>query len=531
MEPVKFVYLGEDFEFVKQIEESLNTYYKDLGIQIVKKSLKSKKDTRDFIHSKETLGYSLFIVDFSANYPLYIFTARCLGFENNYKKIPLMGLSGIENNDEQLMSGLIAGCKAIFVKGIEISAASNFAIWLYNPKFVRPVEWPTGEFAEDEAESFASFKLDYFTKDYLHVETNLELPIGEEIILKTQIADNIGASKFKVTKEHTRNLYYNLERNYDLEILAPSKRIEPNLGLIDPEKREPPGIVEGKALELFNEFKQKLEKWITANASSSAPKVTKVLFIDQGLTIFPQLEKNTDEYPFYVLAHRNFMPDMDSIRKYLPNFLVFVLDTEGEEIINTIELLPKIIQKIQEQGDYSPFLFIYNCNLSQSDLQRKYNYEKIITYQGAVDFKLFQKIIEKFESSIRNKNINIPNKENRFYISKERKDSFGYHPFKIRITGIRETTLTFKTTYKLEDFFPLKLEFPTKMWITILPKTKEELALEKRSQSYLKTYTAYIHGIGEMEKNQLRVYINKVFVPKEPPPKKPAAIKDKKKAA
>ena len=44
MEPIKFVYLGEDFEFVKNIEESLNTFYKDLGIQIIKKSLKTKKD-------------------------------------------------------------------------------------------------------------------------------------------------------------------------------------------------------------------------------------------------------------------------------------------------------------------------------------------------------------------------------------------------------------------------------------------------------------------------------------------------------
>ncbi len=531
MEPVKFVYLGEDFEFAKQIEDSLNTFYKDLGIQVVKKSLKSKKDARDFIYSKETLGYSLFIVDFSANFPIYIFTARSLGFENNYKKIPLMGLSGIENNEQQFISGMIAGCKAIFVKGIEISGASNFAIWLYNPKFVRPVEWPTGEFAEDEAESFACFKLDYFTKDYLHAETNLNLPIDEEIMLKTEIANNIGAVKFKVQKEYTCNLYYNLERNFDLEILAPSKRIDPNLGLIDPAKKEPPGVVEGKALELFSEFKQKLDKWITANASTSSPKESKVLFVDQGLTIFPQLEKNPDEYSFQIMAHRNLMPEMDSIRKFLPNFIVLVLDIEGEEIINTIELLPKMIQKIQEQGNYSPFIFIYNCNLAQSDLQRKNNYSKIITYQGPLDFKVFLKIIEKYEISISKKNINDPKRENRFYISKERPDSFGFHPFKIKITGIKETTLTFKTTYQLQEFFTLKLDFPTKMWLTILPKSKEEKAKESKSESYLKTYTAYIHGIGELEKNQLRVYINKVFVPKEPEPVKTVPSEGKKKVA
>lgn len=530
MESIKFVYLGEDFEFLKAIEGSLEQFYKDLRIQIDKKSLKSMKDARDFIHSKETQKYSLFIIDFSAHFPIYIFTANILGFMNNYKTIPMLGLAGIENTEDHFLAGIIAGCRAIFVKGIEVSAAVNFAIQLYNPKFVRPISWPSGEFAEDEVDCFACFKLGYFTNSYLHAETNLSLPLNEEIVVKNKIADNIGAEKFKVVREPTTNFYYNLKHNYDLEILAPSKRIDPNLGLLNPEKKEPPGIVEGKALEKFKEFINKLSKWIDVNQKKSKPKRTKVLVIDQELSIFPQMEKNPDEYPFFIMLHRFFMPEMESIKKSKSSFIILVLD-KGEEQAekkNTIDLLPKIIQKTKALEAYTPFIFIYNCDLSQEGLQKKYNYPKIITYQGPFDFKIFLKIVEKFEATAGRKLTHDParsagDREKRFYISKDSKESFGFHPFKIRITGINETTMDFKTTYILDDFYVLKLEFPSRMWLTVLPKPKGS----KKEEGYLKSYTAAIHGIGELEKNQLRVYINKVFVPKEPPPKKV----EKKKAA
>lgn len=525
METIRFVYLGEDFEYLKEIESSLKNFYKELGIQIDKKSLKTMKEARDFIHSKETQKYSLFIVDFSAHFPIYIFTAQVLGFMNNYKIIPMLGLAGIENTEDQFLSGVLAGCKGIFVKGIEVSATVNFAIQLYNPKAVRPISWPSGEFAEDEVDCFACFKLCYFTNKYLHVETNLSIPLNEEIIVRNKIADNIGAEKFKVVREPTTNFYYNLNHNYDLEILAPSKRIDPNLGLINPEKKEPPGVVEGKALELFKQFIEKLSKWIDSNIKNSKPKRTKVLIVDQELSILTQMDKNPEDYPFFIMAHRNFLPEMTSIKKSKASFIVLVLDKPNEEeetkIINTIELLPKIIQISQLLEGYSPFIFIFNCDLSQNELQKKFNYPKIITYQGPFDFNIFLKIVEKFESTGSRKLTHDPAKsagdrEKRFYISKNAKESFGFHPFKIRITGINETTMDFKTTYILDDFFVLKLEFPSKMWLTVLPKPKGF----KKEEGYLKTYTAAIHGIGELEKNQLRVYINKVFVPKEEPPKK-----------
>jgi hypothetical protein len=559
MEAVKFVYLGEDQQFIKSIQGNLDEFYKDLGIQIDVKSLKSMKEARAFIVNKETQLYKLFIVDFSANYDTYIFVARTLGTQNNYKTIPMMGLTGVENPDDHFLGGIFAGCKAIFIKGIEYSAAVNFAIQLYNPKFVRPINWPSGEFSEDEADCFAGFKLNYFSKDYLHAETNLSLTINEEIILNTEIANKMGVSKFKVVREHNTNHYYNLKRIYDLEILANTKRIEPNLGLIDPEKREPPGKVEGKALEIFLEFKRKLEKWIFTNIKKSSPKLSKLVVIDQDLTIYNQLDKNPDKFPFHLEIHRYFLPNYESIQKVRPDFLVMVLDTQVEkevkapqggkevkvpkgekevkvpqgekEVKNSVNLLPEIIKKIQEFPDYSPFIFLFNCGLAQGDLQKKYNYKNILTYQSGFDFNLLQKVVEKFEAkrAVKESEENLkksPRMEKKFYIGKEEKESVAFHPFKIKITGINETTINFKTTYVLDDYMVLKMEFPSKFWFTVLPPEKGS---KPKVYGHLKGYTAAINGIGEIEKNQLRVYINKVFVPKEPEEKK--AIDQKGKAA
>jgi len=86
----------------------------------------------------------------------------------------------------------------------------------------------------------------------------------------------------------------------------------------------------------------------------------------------------------------------------------------------------------------------------------------------------------------------------------------------VKIKQINETNITIQTTYKLRPFTVLKLDFPTDCFISILPREQEEKLPEK--QGYFYNYNAAIHSIGEMEKNQLRVYINKVFVPKEPEP-------------
>ena len=196
------------------------------------------------------------------------------------------------------------------------------------PQICKAYNWPSGEFSEDEADCFAGFKLNYFTKDYLHAETNLSLPINEEIILNTEIANKMGVSKFKVLRNILPTIIITSKRIYDLEILANTKRIEPNLGLINPEKREPPGKVEGKALEIFLEFKRKLEKWIITNIKKSSPKLSKLIIIDQDLTIYNQVDKNPDKFPFHLEIHRYFLPNFESIQKVKPDFLVMVLDTQ-----------------------------------------------------------------------------------------------------------------------------------------------------------------------------------------------------------
>jgi len=523
---IKFIYLGEDLEFAKGIRKSISQFYGDLGIILETKSFKKNEDAWNFVASNSTLEYDLFFVDISANYPFYNFVANALGQENSYKDKPLIGLGGVDTSREQIIGGLISGCDAFFIKGIEISGVVNFGMKMARPNDSRPIEWATGEFAEDEADVYLPVKIDFFTDDYIHIEADIEFELESEIIIKTKICDEMGIEKFSVIRNPKYNFYYNLAHSYDIEYLSPVKRIDPKIGIKDPEEEvEEEVALSEKAIERLDDMKLSVESWIEKFQHQSEPKSTKAMIVDQELTFLTQIDKNPEEYPFFLSFHRHFDEDMASIGRAKANIIVLVLDEHFEDkeegFSNTIDILPKLIKKTSEIEGYTPFIFLFNCKLSLEELKKSNDYKNIFCTADKFDFEVILNLVKSFEAGggkklTRDPKLSFGEREKRFYLSKKREDSFGFHSFKVKIKQINETTITIQTTYKLKPFTVIKLDFPTDCFISILPREKEEKLPEK--EGYLYNYNAAIHGIGELEKNQLRVYINKVFVPKEPEP-------------
>lgn len=519
---IKFIYLGEDLEYAKGIEKSLAQFYGDLGIQLEKKSFKKNEDAWKFIADVSTLEYALFYVDFSANYSIYNFVANALGQENSYQGKPVIGLGGVDASRDLVLSALISGCNAFFIKGIEISGVVNFGLKMAKPDAARPIEWATGEFAEDETDVYLPVKVDYFTDNYVHIETDGLLELDSELLVKTKICDEMGVEKFTVVRKPEQNFYYNLGHSYDLEYITPVKRIDPQMGIKNPddevEDEEPLSV---KAIEKLDTMKIDIGAWIQKHQHMSAPKATKTLIIDQELSFLSQIDKNPDEYPFHISFHRHFCEGMETIKREKANIIAINLDEHFEDTeaghSNSIDIIPKLLKKTEDIEGYTPFLILFNCKVSQEKLKKNNNYEKLFCTSDKFDFNLFLSLVKKFEDAGGKKLTSDPklsfgHSEDRFYISKKRDDSFAFHPFRVKIKQINETSITIQTTYKLKPFTVIKLDFPTDCYISILPREKEEKLPEK--QGHLYNYNAAIHGIGEMEKNQLRVYINKVFVPK-----------------
>ena len=528
---IKFIYLGEDLEYAKGLEKSLAHFYGDLNVELVRKSFKTNEEAWKFIADPQTLEYKLFYVDFSANYSIYSFIATAIGQENSYAKKPVIGLGGVDASREQVFSGLISGCDAFFIKGIEISGVVNFGINLAKPDAAKPIEWATGEFAEDEADVFLPVKVNYFTDKYVHIETDGLFDLEQEIVIKTKICDEMGVEKFLIIRKPEQNFYYSLNHSYDLEYISPVKRMDDQIGLKDPDaEKEEEEPLSAKAIEKLDSMKIDIGTWIEKHQHMSGPKNAKTLIIDQQLTFLSQIEKNPEDYPFHLAFHRFFSDDMDTVFREKPNIITIALDEHFEDKeeghSNTIDIIPKLIKKTQEIKGYTPFIFLFNCKVSQEELKKNNDYDKIFCTSDQFSFALFLNLVKRFEEAGGKKLTSDPkfghgHREDRFYISKKREDSFAYHPFKVKIKQINETSITIQTTYKLKPFTVIKLDFPTDCFISILPREKEEKLPEK--QGYFYNYNAAIHGIGEMEKNQLRVYINKVFVPKEEEPEEEKA--------
>ncbi|RLA64749.1 MAG: hypothetical protein DRQ88_10455 [Epsilonproteobacteria bacterium] len=522
---IKFIYLGEDLEFAKGIEKTLNQFYGDLEIKLVKKSFKKNEDAWRFIADKSTLDYALYYVDFSSNYSFYSFVANALGRENSFRDKPLIGLGGVDITRDQVISGLTGGCDAFFIKGIEISGLVNFSMKICRPNDSRPIDWATGEFAEDETDVYVPVKLNYFTENYIHVETDVEFEMNSEVVVKTKICDEMGIEKFRVVRNSQEDFYYNFKNNYDLEYITPVRRMDLRVGIKNPDEKEDEEPLSEKAVEKLDIMKVDIGAWVEKHQHMSTPKSTKVLIVDQELTFLKQIDQSLEDYPFSILFHRYLKEDMETIKRSKADIVVLALDEHFEDkedgYSNTIEILPKLIKKAKEIEGYTPFIFIFNSKFSGEELKKKNEYEKIVSTSEEFDFNKVLDLVKKFELAGGDKltcdpKYNFGDKEERFYISKRREDSFALHPFKVKIKQINEMTITIQTTYKLKPFTVLKLDFPTECFISILPREKEDKLPEK--QGFLYNYNAAIHSIGEVEKNQLRVYINKVFVPKEEEP-------------
>jgi len=509
---IKFIYLGEDLEYAKSIEKSINQFYGDLDIKLIKKSFKKNEDAWNFIADSTSLEYALYYVDFSANFSLYSFVANALGQENSFKDIPLIGLGGVDASREQIISGLTAGCDAFFIKGIEVSGVVNFGMKMARPKDSRPAEWATGEFAEDETDVFLPVKINFFTENYIHVETDVEFEMDSEVVVKTKICDEMGVEKFRVLRNPKNNFYYNLRNSFDLEYITPVKRIDPNIGIKNPEEEvEEEEPLSEKAIEKLDIQKTEIEAWIEKHKHMSDPKPTKVLIVDQELSFLRQIDKNPEEYPFHISFHRFLGEEMETVGRSKSNIIVMVLDEHFEDkeegVSNSIDVLPKLIKCIKEIKGYTPFIFLFNCKFSTGELKKNNDYEKILCTSDKFDFEVVLDLVKKFElvggkKLTSDPKLSFGERENRFYISKKREDSFALHPFRVKIKQINETNITIQTTYKLRPFTVLKLDFPTDCFISILPREQEEKLPEK--QGYFYNYNAAIHSIGEMEKNQLR---------------------------
>ncbi len=522
-----------------------------------------------FLKIFEANHYIIYI-DFSINVNDQLLLTQMLSRDMKLRKVPFVGLVA---NKDLLKACWSVGINFTHIKcGETYDAFYDPCVYLMG-KSVRKPDFAKAKFKKDALLTEES-RIGYMTQDFIHVETNLNLEKGDVVELFSNIPSDINRSnKFIVKKSGEDDLYYDFEGWYDLAYTfldrpednpdddAAIEEIEDEQDRINAKED-----LRSKRAELLREYEQSLEEIITRNkkyiehyAYDSRPKKTKVYMIDKKLDILKGLKQPLDSHPFVLRVSSQFDPNYEEIEKIKPHVITFrflsdlLLEEEGfsleymndkktsaedkaycENLVNECEkiqlsILAGLVKKIQDLKGYRPILIVFNCKkYSSKSLQDSYNYPMIISYMEDMKLSMaidMAKVFEKKQNTVQKKKIekkiadlrkSNPMKysrvkpsdfeEKRHYLSKTYSISYISCKHKILIDAMTESEITF-VTEKFLKLTTYKVDFPIDMSLTLVPIDDQPFLKE----GDMKRYKGLIHSIDEVDKKELRKFVNKIF--------------------
>lgn len=207
----------------------------------------------------------------------------------------------------------------------------------------------------------------------------------------------------------------------------------------------------------------------------------------------------------------------------------------AKKTANDLDALKNIMAAIKKIPNYSPVVLIFNgAGLTSEGLRKDFGHNQIICQNGLFNFKqllglaqIFQKNIEAKKDKELNDKLNALKKKDpakfrkytkadleggvRAYFDEKKSDSVVDFENQVQLLSISESELTFnligKDKYDIPMYSIFELNFPVNMWVTVLPFPKSMLEGNKKPEGF----RAFIHMVGEIEKRDLRRFVNSVF--------------------
>jgi hypothetical protein len=473
-------------------------------------------------------------------------------------KIPLIGLIDTEEHTEET---LLHGFDFVFIKGGELHDVVYHPYMLLYPKEATKKDFALAKYKED-ATLQEVLRVGFFGEDYLHIECESRFDEGDKLKIKSNIPGEYNKSEiFTVKKRGRKDLYYNYTYSYDLtlsfieDLKEPEFEMDDAMAIEDNEAREKEisRIKDDQEQRIadhedqLRRIKKKYRDWVVYNKDAKVAKKTKILLIDEYLDFLNHEERKLDSFPYTVRVQTEFEDNFSKIDKYLPNLIVYQIsppeidenneelsDEQRDEIFakneaSMTELFGQLIQKVNKIDDYSPFVIIFNClNYSSKAFQDTFKYDLILTNPGPINFEIIlqmaqlyeKKQTEKFEGHINNRIAKLrkddPVKygrltlqdfiESKYYVSKTSELSRAYYDHKIEMKAISESEVVILSDHELElgNYY---LENPFKMMVRLIPQDEKKFIKEGKQLQY----KGLIHSIGEVEKKELRRYVNEIY--------------------
>lgn len=492
-----FIYLGDDQNYWQDVLQAFKTNYPELSFRSRVFFDKNPSNIQGHFKTIQEMKPDAIFVDFTLHFHDHLHITRLLTRTNSEKAFVTIGL--IEGTDQKqaLKRSLLTGIAALFVKSNEMENLLYSIMCMVFPNQVKEHGFATASL-EDSTKLFLPARASIIKKGSIHIESNYKLKENTEQILHSFLSykNILHTPLTELVEQSSKNLFYSFSYAQAFKFLFAE-------------------LTEDKKLDDYKEevvtSSEKVNDWIENHKALSFPKLTKTLMIDRSF-LFYQREEKSDSYPFILRCQPYLKEAKEEVLKSYSDLIVFRFDDipevesdkTQEEILfpNDEEALFKIIKACKEIPDYKPFILIFNNQkISSEEIKQRAQYEQLLIYSSEILPELVLKMATILNNKLEEK-YKIQ-REEAVYLDKQNDDTYIELEKEITILKCSENDIVLKTADELPLMSPLRIKKPFEAIITLVaPPTHVRL----NEGSY-----GLISGVGEIQKMELRKFINSVF--------------------
>ena len=503
----KVIYIGSDAGYLQLLSDKFIDSYKPLNFEFEQLERTTGQDIQSLALYVRTERPKLIFVDYSTSTSEMLHLVRILTRLNGLTKPYIIGLVDYNQGIDPIQKGVLAGSKCVHIKSAELDAVIYDSMCFAYPDSIEDHGFATAKL-DDEVTAFAPCKVGMISRDGIRIESNFPTSVGTSYSLLNYWYTK---SFLKTTEAQcgscsTEDLYYNFKyaQEFSFAFAAPVE-VNPDL---QPEQIEQ---LEQEREYLINDCKEKMGNWIETNIYKSKPKMLKTLMIDKELKFYDN-QPLADEFPFVIRCQPYLMNVKEELLRINPQLIVFNMeDVTNEELeanediaytyneTRTLQFLIKIIKSIPE---YNPFVIVFNAEGHDTEkLQKVLSFKQIMAHKEKMTSELVLKMAKLLESRL---NTSIEDNDvPTVFLQKDHPASYSEIELSINIVACSENDIYFNSDHELTSGTVLRINLPAPMFLAVTEPPKS-------SREQCKFY-AVIHGIGEVEKKELRRFINSVF--------------------
>ena len=557
------IYCGNDKGYFQTLSQRYTSNYAhlDLTVQLVAQGAEYLPLLSKIIELEPEIVY----IDFSFDLKTSLKLSRQLNRLSTFSNVPIVGLVDDTSNLKECWA---SGVDFTHVKCGEVHDVLYHPMTIARPEQVKKPSFAKGKFKVPiEVDLINDFRIGYITPEYIHAEGDFPQKKGDVLKLETSLPkDLIPSQKFLVNDVTTSDLYYDFEYAYNLGIkfvddpVFDDSELDKAMALDDPKAKDNllKQIEQSKSARKEDHknqlriCKKKHKAWVLDKLTFSKPKKTKVLIVDKEMSFLKTVKGTLDQYPYTIRLQTELTEDIRSLQKVFPHIIAMnftsksfldsmnnpnLTEIEKEALkeefkvreTNALNQVGRLIKRIRATENYTPFVIIFNCtNYTSKALQDTYEYPLVMCHTGPMDLSFVLKMAELFEKKQEEKYEKIVEEkiaalrkedpvkhgrltkdnfeEKRYFVGKSDPLSFVSSRMKVELDSISESDLTFSTHEELA-IGSYRLEVPVKCSITIVPVDGKNF-VKDGGKNY---YRALIHSVGELDKKELRRYVNDTF--------------------